>query len=502
MRARDLEARAREALGQAVEHARDARLAADFADDAVRLAEEVDDPRLLATALDARLTTHAGPDDLEARLSTSLRLLALVRHEPDPEVRLAAHAWRLTTALEQLDLGTVRRQLAALDLLADETHEGRARFLACARRAMFALTEGDTVGAARLASEAAETGVPDPDGVLDSLQAELARQRGDRIGPVPARERARGAQPVDVPPRAWRRGRRAVAGERGAGAGGTSRRPLRRGPRRAAPRRRLARRGEQAVRGRCRERAHPDGAGVRAPAGAVRRASRAQAPGPGVRRRRRGLPGPGHGRRRPRRAGPRRLPSSWAPTGGHAGVLSVVRRAHRPSRADSACCTCIPPRPTDRTGCGAWAARGRCGWSPRCTGWSTSGCSCRVPGSTYPPWSCRPRPIPPSPTPAPAPSSTSRRWPSTVGAPARSVPATALEGAPEGEQAEQARAAVRKAIRAALARLELHDGEVAHALRTTIRIGATCRYEPDQLRPVEWRLTRSHPAAAQQSSGT
>ena len=82
------------------------------------------------------------------------------------------------------------------------------------------------------------------------------------------------------------------------------------------------------------------------------------------------------------------------------------------------------------------------------------------------------------------------------------VPATAPEGAPEGEQAEQARAAVRKAIRAALARLELHDGEVAHALRTTIRIGATCRYEPDQLRPVEWRLTRSHPAAAQQSSGT
>ena len=84
MGARDLEARAREALGLAVEHARDARLAADFADDAVRLAEEVDDPGLLATALDARLTTHAGPDDLEARLGTSLRLLAWSARCPIP----------------------------------------------------------------------------------------------------------------------------------------------------------------------------------------------------------------------------------------------------------------------------------------------------------------------------------------------------------------------------------------------------------------------------------
>ena len=63
--------------------------------------------------------------------------------------------WRLTTALEQLDLGTVRRQLAALDLLADETKDDRARFYACSRRAMFALTEGDSVGAARLTAEAA-----------------------------------------------------------------------------------------------------------------------------------------------------------------------------------------------------------------------------------------------------------------------------------------------------------------------------------------------------------
>ena len=71
--------------------------------------------------------------------------------------------------------------------------------------------------------------------------------------------------------------------------------------------------------------------------------------------------------------------------------------------------------------------------------------------------------------------------------------------APEVEGADQARAAVRKAIRAALARLELHDGEVAYALRTTIRIGASCRYEPDPFRPVEWRLEHAHPAVRSSS---
>ncbi len=56
------------------------------------------------------------------------------------------------------------------------------------------------------------------------------------------------------------------------------------------------------------------------------------------------------------------------------------------------------------------------------------------------------------------------------------------------ELAERARARIRREIRTALARLELHDGEVAHELRTTIRTGVTCRYEPDPFRPVEWRL--------------
>jgi hypothetical protein len=67
--------------------------------------------------------------------------------------------------------------------------------------------------------------------------------------------------------------------------------------------------------------------------------------------------------------------------------------------------------------------------------------------------------------------------------------------------AEHARATVRRAIRAALDRLELHDGEVAQALRTTVLTGATCRYEPDPYRPVVWRVDRSH-AASETVTGT
>ena len=180
----DLGARVEEALGLAEEHARELDRAAGFADEAVRLADELDDPLLLARALVARLTTRSGPDDLDARITASLRLLALVRHVDDGGVRLQAHLWRLTTGLEQLDLTTIRRQLAALDLLADETRDDRTRFFACSRRAMFALTEGDIVGAARLAAEATEAGVaarvPDTEAVQRTLHAEIARQRDDR----------------------------------------------------------------------------------------------------------------------------------------------------------------------------------------------------------------------------------------------------------------------------------------------------------------------------------
>jgi hypothetical protein len=54
--------------------------------------------------------------------------------------------------------------------------------------------------------------------------------------------------------------------------------------------------------------------------------------------------------------------------------------------------------------------------------------------------------------------------------------------------AERARVAVRKAISAALERLEVVDAATARALRATVRTGTTCRYEPDPDSPREWLL--------------
>jgi hypothetical protein len=57
-----------------------------------------------------------------------------------------------------------------------------------------------------------------------------------------------------------------------------------------------------------------------------------------------------------------------------------------------------------------------------------------------------------------------------------------------GGTAERARVAVRKAIAAAIERIEGHDAALARLLRDTIRTGVTCRYDPDPGRPVDWIL--------------
>jgi hypothetical protein len=69
--------------------------------------------------------------------------------------------------------------------------------------------------------------------------------------------------------------------------------------------------------------------------------------------------------------------------------------------------------------------------------------------------------------------------------------ATGLQGrarAGGGASAERARVAVRKAIAAALERIDADDATTARLLRATVRTGSVCRYEPDPDRPVTWQL--------------
>jgi len=171
------------ALARAWAYGYDPARAAGFAAEALAYAEAHDDPPLLAAALDAQLLVHWGPDDLEERLSIAARLEDTVAHVADAESRMSAHLWRLTTALECLDLSAVRRQLRALDLLAAETGAARVRFFAASRRGMYALLTGDLDAAEEarreVASAGAEAGEADTLLIGHMLAAGIARQAGD-----------------------------------------------------------------------------------------------------------------------------------------------------------------------------------------------------------------------------------------------------------------------------------------------------------------------------------
>lgn len=173
-------------LARAWVYGNDQERAKPFADEAVDLAERLADPALLADALDARLGAGWGPDDMVERLHLSARLQDVAAHLDDPAARLQSHLWRLTTALENLDVVGVQRQLAALDVLADETDLPVVRFFAASRRAMYSLLVGDLDRAeaqldnARTAGAAAEA--PDLYAIERSISADLARQRADVDG--------------------------------------------------------------------------------------------------------------------------------------------------------------------------------------------------------------------------------------------------------------------------------------------------------------------------------
>lgn len=163
----------------------DALRAGRFARESEQLASELDDPQLLADALDARLLTSWGPDDLTERVSLAARLDAVAAHLTDVEQRLAAHLWRLTTAWECLDIVAVQRQLRALDILAAESGSARVEFFAISRRAMHVLTSGDLPRADALIERAgaigATVGEPDVEAVMHSLAADRAMQTADLV---------------------------------------------------------------------------------------------------------------------------------------------------------------------------------------------------------------------------------------------------------------------------------------------------------------------------------
>jgi hypothetical protein len=176
-------ARLAAALARSWVYGNDAARGTTFAAEAVELAEQTGDPTVLADALDGQLAVSWGPDDLSERLHITARLQDVAAHVDDVRTRMDAHLWRLTTALETLDVTGMHRQLSALDLLADETGSPLVRYFALTRRAMHA-TLVDDLDRARQVTEAAyalgtDIGVPDAFAVYHEQRAQIARHADD-----------------------------------------------------------------------------------------------------------------------------------------------------------------------------------------------------------------------------------------------------------------------------------------------------------------------------------
>jgi hypothetical protein len=178
-----MQARLAAALARAWVYGGDPPRGAPFADQAVAVADRLGDPVILADALDAALLSRWGPDDFTERLQLSVRLADTAAHLTATEPRLSAHLWRLTTAWECLDVIAVQRQLRALDVLAGETGSPRAAFFAGARRAMYALVTEELEEADRLIARTGELGAsttePDVEAVTHGLAATRAQRAAD-----------------------------------------------------------------------------------------------------------------------------------------------------------------------------------------------------------------------------------------------------------------------------------------------------------------------------------
>lgn len=180
-----LRARLTTKLARAWVYGGEANLGRRCADEALHLVAGMDDPVVVADALDAALLVRWGPDDFDERRRLATRLVEVTGQASDAGVRLPAHLWRLTVAWECLDMVAVQRQLRALDLLAEEAASDRVAFFATSRRAMHALTLGDPEAAQQLIARTVELGhrldEPDVQAVTHSLQAGFARLTDDLV---------------------------------------------------------------------------------------------------------------------------------------------------------------------------------------------------------------------------------------------------------------------------------------------------------------------------------
>lgn len=180
MKARLLARLARELLGDPTAAERRRRLA----DEALDLARQVGDKRVLAEVLDARLGALWDPSSAEDRLATGTEIVDLARSAGDQGRERHGLFWRFVALMELGRVAEAEAALAEFERLAELSGDTAASAMAVARRSMLAVVRGRLHEASQLADQflalGRRCGLPDTEAVTGTLKGMIIKERGDR----------------------------------------------------------------------------------------------------------------------------------------------------------------------------------------------------------------------------------------------------------------------------------------------------------------------------------
>jgi tetratricopeptide (TPR) repeat protein len=158
---------------------------AELSEEAMRIAERLDDPEAQACARAARRRALWDPAHLKERLSASTEMLTYAGSAGSLELQLHAHAWLVLDLLERGDRSAVDAQIDAFSAKAEQLRQPLYLWQAAVWRAMQALLEGKLELTEELAAEALAAGAP-AEGVTAAqyyaIQLIAVRREQARIG--------------------------------------------------------------------------------------------------------------------------------------------------------------------------------------------------------------------------------------------------------------------------------------------------------------------------------
>ncbi len=131
-----------------------------LSDEAIELAEKLDNPEARTYACAARRRALSGASHLQSRLGASTEMLTRARQAGSLELELQSHAWLTVDLLEYGDRDAVDAQIEAFEAGAERLRQPLFTWNATLWRAMQSLLAGNLKRAEELAADALAAGAP------------------------------------------------------------------------------------------------------------------------------------------------------------------------------------------------------------------------------------------------------------------------------------------------------------------------------------------------------